>query len=58
MMQELEHLPCEEWLRELGLFRLQAVQTSGKKARMDLIHALEHLKEMLKEDRAGIFSGA
>jgi len=53
IIQGLEHLSCEERLRELGLFRLDKRRLRG-----DLITALQYLKGACKKDGDGFFSRA
>ena len=50
MIRGLEHLPCEDRLRELGLFGLE------KKLQDYLIAALQHLKGAYKQEGSQLFT--
>jgi len=53
MIRGLEHLSCEEGLRELGLFSLEK-----RKLQEDLIAAFQHLKGAYRKAGWGLFTRA
>jgi len=53
MVRGLEHLSCEERLREVGLFSLEKRRLQG-----DLVTAFQYLKEAYKKAGYNLFSRA
>ena len=51
LIRELEHLPCRDRLRELGLFSLERRWLQG-----DLIAAFQYLKGAYKQERNQLFT--
>ncbi|KAK4830802.1 hypothetical protein QYF61_013731 [Mycteria americana] len=53
MIRAMEHLSCEERLRQLGLFSLEKRRLQG-----DLSGAFQHVKGACKKDRERLFTKA
>jgi len=51
MIRRMEHLSCEDRLRELGLFSLEKSRLQG-----DLLAAFQYLKGACKKAGEGLFS--
>ena len=52
MLRGLQHLPCKDRRRELGLFSLEKRRLQG-----DLIAAFQHLKGAYKQEGSQLFGG-
>jgi len=50
MTRGLEHIPCEDRLRQLGLFSLEK-----RRLQVDPITTFQYLKGVYRKDREGLF---